>query len=116
MNVIINTMRVHTSVNILQSNIGECEKMIESGQFESVSDVIEFSMRVFLDAIRIDGIELSYISRGGPKTKQSVRVNEWLIKQFSEKGMTGISEIVDYSITFYTQRIKTLQTKSSEDL
>ncbi len=109
-------MRVHTSVNILQSNFGECEKMVESGQFDSVSDVIEYSMRTFLDAMRLDGASMSYTSRSGPKTQQSLRINEWLVKQFSDRGMTGISEMADYSIAFYCRRVGTLQTKGSEEL
>lgn len=109
-------MRVHTSANILLTNIDECEKIVESGQFDSVSDVIEYSMRTFLDAMRLDGIGMTYTSRSGPKTQQSLRINEWLIKQFSDRGMTGISEMADYSIAYYCQRIRTLETKGSEEL
>lgn len=98
-------MRTHTSVNIIESNFAECERLVKSGQFDSLSDVVEHSMRVLYDSIKLDGSELCYSPRGGPKVKQSVRVNGWLVDRFSELGMTGISEMADYSLTFYFRRI-----------
>ncbi len=98
-------MRTHTSISIIESNFAECERLIESGQFDSLSDVVEHSMRIFYDSIKLDGSKLSYSPRGGPKVKQSIRVNVWLVDRFCEMGMTGISEMADYSLTFYLRRI-----------
>ncbi len=98
-------MRTHTSINIIESNFAECVRLVESGQFDSLSDVVEHSMRVLYDSIKLDGSELSYSPRGGPKVKQSIRINGWLVDRFSELGMTGISEMADYSLSYYFRRI-----------
>ncbi len=105
-------MRTHSSVSITEANYAVCIRLVESGQFDSFSDVVEYSMRTLYDDVKLRGAELSYESRRGPKVKQSVRINGWLVDRFSELGMNGISEMADYSISSYLRRINS----SNEEL
>lgn len=95
-------MKVPTSVYVESSNIVRCKSLVASGQFDTISELIDYAIRVYYDHIRVEKFtEVPHKARHEPKSKVSMRMNQWVIDGLMETGWFIRSEIPDYALEYY---------------
>lgn len=77
-------------------------KLVESDNFTSVSEVIEYAMRRFYEHILLDHItSLPYTRRNGKRVSMSMRINTVLEQNILDTGLLDRSDIVDYALDYF---------------
>ena len=83
---------------ISPSRRAECNTLIETGVFDNLSNLIEFSLRYFLMDIELNGYSPDYMLRETPYTRNSIKVNDWLIDRILNSKVVSKSDLYDYSL------------------
>lgn len=84
-----------TGFNMTEENIEWCEMRIEEGWFTTISDVIDFALKLYLMEIR-KGMNVRKLRRE-TFVRRNVRVNEWVLDELTGDGFSK-SEVADYAI------------------
>ena len=89
------------SVSVQSSLMEECRELIDGDEFENFSDIVNFSMRLFLYSIRRGDVKvIEHIVRKNPD-RTSVKVDAWVFDGLLETGKLLESEITDYSLAYF---------------
>lgn len=91
-----------STFNISDESFNYCNKLIEEGEFDNISDIVNYSMHIFYDYIRIKGVQSKLLKRSNPQ-KKSIRVNETVLDGLINTGFFSVSELADYSIAFLVE-------------
>ena len=89
------------SVSVQPSLMEKCKRLIDRGEFENFSDIVNFSMRLFLYSIRKGDIKaIEHMARRSPE-RTSVKVDPWVFEGLLGTGRLLESEITDYSLAYF---------------
>ena len=89
------------SVSVQPSLMEKCKRLIDGGEFENFSDIVNFSMRLFLYSIRKGDVKMiEHMARRSPE-RTSVKVDPWVFEGLLETGKLLESEITDYSLAYF---------------
>ena len=89
------------SVSVQPSLMEKCKRLIDGGEFENFSDIVNFSMRLFLYSIRKGDVKvIEHMVRKSPE-RTSVKVDPWVFEGLLETGKLLESEITDYSLAYF---------------
>lgn len=95
------SIMITKSVSVQPSLMEECRGLIDKGEFENFSDIVNFSMRLFLYSIRKGDIKaIEHMARRSPE-RTSVKVDPWVFEGLLETGRLLESEITDYSLAYF---------------
>lgn len=98
----IRDMKHPNSVRMNSISKEKCMKLVESDNFTSVSEVIEYAMRRFYEHILLDHItSLPYTRRNGKRVSMSMRINTVLEQNILDTGLLDRSDIVDYALDYF---------------
>lgn len=98
----IRDMKHPNSVRMNSISKEKCMKLVESDNFTSVSEVIEYAMRRFYEHILLDHItSLPYTRRSGKRVSMSMRINTVLEQNILDTGLLDRSDIVDYALDYF---------------
>lgn len=98
----IRDMKHPNSVRMNSESKDKCMKMVESGDFTSVSEIIEYAMRRFYEHIILDHVSsLPYTRRNGKRVSMSMRINIVLEQNILDTGLLDRSDIVDYALDYF---------------
>jgi len=96
-----------------------CEAIVDSGQFTTVSQVLDFAMHEYFYYLTVDGGEVQFIKRS--RSPDSVVTKELtpkraIVEQLSE--IMGLEMIVlaDYALEFYFNRLGIVNPDGSYDV
>lgn len=95
-------MKAATSINIQAAHFARCSEIVEKGEFDSISEVVDFALRLFYYHLKFHGANgITHIPRIGPKKKISLRVNDWVMDGFSNLGILTRAEVFDYALDYF---------------
>lgn len=97
-------MRQTITFTMDRSNLDRCEELVESGEFENVSDVITYSMRLFSEELRsMDVPDGPHIKRG-VKVPRSVRIETSVMDVIEKTDLYERGLIPDVCLKSYFKR------------
>ena len=89
------------SVSVQSSMMEKCKGLVDGGEFENFSDIVNFSMRLFLYSIRKGDVRvIEHMVRRNPE-RTSVKVDAWVFEGLLGTGKLVESEITDYSLAYF---------------
>lgn len=95
-------MKTPTTFIVEASSAERCKGLVESGQFDSVSEVVDYAMRTYYDHLLRNRCEIiAHIPRCGPRTKISFRINNWIFSSLMNTGLFARAELLDYALEHY---------------
>lgn len=98
----ISDMKRPNSIRMNSESKERCMKMVETEDFTSISEIIEYAMRRFYEHIVLDGVtSLPYVRRSGKRVSMSMRMNTVLEKNILDTGLLDRSDIVDYALDYF---------------
>ena len=93
--------KVPMTVTVRLERYTQCQHLIETGEFENISELLRFAMRVYYDRLRRErptSVEL--VRRGEGKSIQ-VRLDEVVIDGIVSMGLMARSDVCDYTLDYY---------------
>ena len=93
--------KVPMTVTVRLDRYTQCQHLIEAGEFENISELLRFAMRVYYDRLRRErptSVEL--VRRGEGKSIQ-VRLDEVVIDGIVSMGLMARSDVCDYTLDYY---------------
>lgn len=92
-------MTAPTGFYISSENLEWCQSKVSEGWFASVSDTLDFALRIYLIQIR-NGMTSIEKFRRSSFIRRNARVNEWVLNELMATGVFTKSEIADYALTY----------------
>ena len=95
-------MKQQAVFTIRKSTVETAIGWVESGMFDTVSDVYNYCLRSLLDHVEVNGLgNLIHLPRT-ETIQRSMRINKYVLDELTEKGFwTRRGDILDYAIIFY---------------
>lgn len=93
--------KVPMTVTVRLDRYTQCQHLMEAGEFENISELLRFAMRVYYDRLRRErptSVEL--VRRGEGKSIQ-VRLDEAVVDGIVAMGLMARSDICDYALDYY---------------
>ncbi len=78
-----------------------CIAQIEDGYWTNISDIVNYSLRIYLETIERDGIRSLPKLPRDELVRLSIRINEVPFNGLYDTGFFEKREIVDYALEFY---------------
>ncbi len=94
-------MRTPTSFNISGENYEKCIQLVESGEFNSVSEVIAYAMRFCSESLRQKESEAPIPKARKDVVKISMRVDNFVADSLDSTGYFERPMMADQCILFY---------------
>lgn len=91
-------MKSTHSIFICEFRKAKCDALIESGVFDNISNLVDFSLRYFLFEMKAHGYRPGGIWRDAPFCKFSIKANDWVIDQILEMKVVAKSDMGDYAL------------------
>lgn len=93
------TFTVYLSKPIVE----RADPLIETGEFDTLSELCRYSIRFFLDWIESDNVSsLTYIRRTDP-VKRNIQLNPVVMERILGYGLINKSDIADYALSHYLE-------------
>ena len=94
-------MKSQSSFYISKSKNDYAKKLIDSGEFETMTDFLRYSMRLFSDSIRMTEEPIVIHENRTDTVKISFRADEFVIDNILSTGLMEKSVIAEQSIGYY---------------
>ena len=92
---------VSTTVRVRKETYEECMLLVESEEFSSFSDLVNYSLRFHLYHILHDDIDTIAYLVGDEYVYQRVRLDGWCREELISTGLLSKSDLVEYSLSFF---------------
>ena len=94
-------MKEPTSFFIHNANLEFCQELVKSGEFNSVSEVIGYAMRLYSESLRLKGSCIPATIDRKDIVKVSMRVDVFVLNDILDRGMLERNVIADQSLNYY---------------
>ena len=89
-------------MTIRADRYGGCVDLVDSGEFDNVSEVIRFAVRVYWDHLRRIGPDaVPLVDRKGTKKVAAVRLDSNVVNGLMHMRLMSKGDIGDYALDFY---------------
>lgn len=105
---------VNSTVCIRTETYEECKLLVDSGEFSTFSDLVNYSMRFHLYHILRDKIDTIEYLPGEEHVYQRVRLDGWYREGFISSGLLSKSDIVEYSLSYFLDHRRELRSKQPQ--
>lgn len=103
MQIVTRTMGCSVTIYVSKPIIDRAAPLLDSGEFETFSEVCRYSIHYFLDWLEEDEVTtLIHIRRTQP-VKRNVQLNEVVLERILEYGLVTRAEIADYALVHYLE-------------
>ena len=83
--------------------IDRATPLLDSGEFDTLSELCRYSIRYFLDWIESGNVSsLTYIKRTEP-VKRNIQLNPVVLDRILERGLINKADIADYALSHYLE-------------
>ena len=107
-------MKSVTTFHLCASRKGKCDQLIESGDFDTMSGLIDFALRLFLvDACR--GHVPTYVWREPPYVRVSVRANDSVRNRIVELKIGTEADMADRAVEHLLHVLDLMEKKPDEE-
>ena len=77
--------------------------LLESGEFDTLSELCRYSIRFFLDWIESENVQtLTYVRRTDP-VKRNIQLNDEVVGRILGRGLINRADIADYALSHYLE-------------
>lgn len=94
------SMREPTSFFVSRNSLDRCHELVDSGEFNSISEVFAYSMRLFSENLRIGSATNHIQINRDDIVKVSFRTDKYVLDRIMSSGFER-NVIADESISFY---------------
>ncbi len=92
-----------TGFYVSADNLNWCEREVSDGRFSTFSEILDFSLRLYLIHIR-EGISSIPKLPRTELARKTARVNPWVLEQLLSTGLFEKSEVADYAISYLREK------------
>lgn len=90
-------MKSPATFHMCASRKAECDRLIDAGKFDTISDLVGFALRLYL----VDSSRKTlpaYVLRNPPYVRVNVRVNDWAVDRIVESGTATKADMCDRAV------------------
>lgn len=75
--------------------------LVDSGEFETLSEVCRYSLRLYMEWLEAEDIvSVDHILRASP-VKHNMKLNEFVVDRILARRILNMSEMMDYALSHY---------------
>lgn len=107
---------VSTTVRVRKETFDECTLLIDSEEFSTFSDLVNYSLRFHLYHILHNEIKTIAYLAGDDYVYQRVRLDGWCREELLSTGLLSKGDLVEYSLSFFLDFRRQFPLKQSKSI